>query len=1014
MLAIASMMLLTAVYSGVEKAQQRDIQLTYERDQRSLSSLMAVQFDNIRLLSQEITHYHELHQSLNANDSVRIAAILDALLADSSGRYIDALVVEDKEGLSTVASNVGLLGVQLPLEKIAEHDKGSFAVWRSITLEKGDKHYSLLHLALPVIDQQLGEVIGKLHTLVLLNNNYWLLNQLQEMFGSQAISLHSGDIVLDSQQSQAGKLQALRSATQATHNAISMTENGTVRIHHLRIGNSAEYQIRSLLPNDAQQLLQQAYTTNLYYASALVSVLAITVMLVLRQLIHGALQQLTRYAEQVPQCGSPEPFKGGCFHEFIRVGKAVEKMLLRIRERDKQLSSIIDNSPNLIFIRDLQHNFRLVNKRCAEVLGTTAERLLTSDNQGGISAAVQAALRKEDQHLGDYLRPVQYEMEITTANGPRTFLVSKFPLLDEQNKLDSIGSIATDVTAIKHAQEQVQLAQQVFAETAEAIIILDGQHNLLSSNQAFIEMSGCSRDDAETVIHSFLSMHANIMQHLQQAQRWQGEGTLQCRSGSMLPVLVSVTSLPGDADKKLYVLLFSDITKLKIAEQKMEQLALYDSLTGLPNRSLFTQRLNDVLSSDSLLTSALMFLDLDHFKSINDSYGHSVGDQLLRQVADRLRTCIQARDTVARFGGDEFVIILREVCNREQIKKIALRILAALNKPYQLGSRQCFTSASIGIALLAEDGDNIDTLTRHADQAMYQAKQRGRDNLQFFNAKINAREQRLYQHEKDLHKALSNNELFIHYQPRFDIEGQQVLGAEALVRWRHPKQGLIPPGEFIPVAEGSKLIIEIGRFVLFAACYQAAQWHADGYPIPISVNLSPRQLYAHDLLQDIHAALNYSGLPAHLLELEITETSLMENINQALPILEQIRVLGVKLSIDDFGTGYSSLMYLKKLPVSILKIDRAFIMDLPGDADGENLVRAIICMAHSLHLRVVAEGVETEQQQQFLRDQGCDELQGGLLGRPGSAEQLKALADLGRTNSDSIDALDCQLTPFPY
>ena len=275
----------------------------------------------------------------------------------------------------------------------------------------------------------------------------------------------------------------------------------------------------------------------------------------------------------------------------------------------------------------------------------------------------------------------------------------------------------------------------------------------------------------------------------------------------------------------------------------------------------------------------------------------------------------------------------------------------------------------------------------------------GRNVVQFFDAELNEREQKLYHYEKELGKALDNNELFLQYQPRFDIKGKIVLGAEALVRWRHPELGLIPPDVFIPIAESSNLINEIGRFVLCEACQQAAAWNAEGYQIPISVNLSPRQLSSCDFVQDIRDALNFTGLPGHLLELEITETHVMENINQVLPILDQIRAMGVKFSIDDFGTGYSSLMYLKKLPVDTLKIDRSFIMDIPGDTDGENLVCAIIQMAHTLHMRVVAEGVETKTQQAFLRYNGCDELQGFLLGKPGSVEQLKALASSQRLSA---------------
>ncbi|MCW8994961.1 MAG: EAL domain-containing protein, partial [Psychromonas sp.] len=730
-----------------------------------------------------------------------------------------------------------------------------------------------------------------------------------------------------------------------------------------------------------------------YYAFALLVILGISVMLLLRYLIRRALHHVTQYAEQVPPNGSPTPFQGGYFSEFIRVGCAVEKMLLRIRERDKHLSSIIDNSPDLIFVRDLQCNFRLVNKNFAKLLNMTQEQLRGTQDKMIFTTDLPALWLKADQQVVQSHRPVQYQMEIEIEHSLHTFLVSKFPVLDDQNSLRSIGAIATDITNIKQAEERLQLTQQVFSETAEAIIVLDEKQRVLSSNRAFIEMSGFSEGDVTTVIHSFLVTHPSILQCLQCAPRWQGEGTLQCFGNRSLPVLVSMTKLSHIDAENHYVILFSDISALKVAEQQLERLALYDNLTGLPNRSLFKKRLEEALNDGSELLTAVMFIDLDFFKNVNDTYGHSIGDLLLQQVADRLRTCVQVTDTVSRLGGDEFTVILRELLNRDQVKDIALRILSTLGKPYQLDSIHSFISASIGISLAAEDGCDVDTLISHADQAMYQAKERGRNLIQFFDATHSENEQKQHQLEELLREALDKKEVFVLYQPRFDIDGMKVLAAEALIRWHSQKYGRISPDKFIPIAEGSDLIINIGRFVLFEACLQAAKWNTQGYQIPISVNLSPRQLYSSDLLQDIKRALKQTGLPSHLLELEITETTVMENIEQVLPILNQICALGVKFSIDDFGTGYSSLMYLKKLPVDTLKIDRSFIMDIPGDADDENLVSAIIYMAHSLHLRVVAEGVETEKQQHFLREKNCDELQGFLLGRPDSADKLKVLVD---------------------
>ncbi|WP_372881156.1 EAL domain-containing protein [Psychromonas sp.] len=994
LLIISSAILLIPVHRGAEQVLEHQVELAYQRDQHALDALMDAQFNNIKQISQGLTDSEQLQQGLTTENVKNINSLLGSLLASGSGKYIDALIVESKDGSSIISSNVSVLGVQLPLEQISK-GYSPFGIWTSITWQEQEKLYSLLRLSLPLLAPQSGEVIGKLHTFVLLNNNFWIINQLHELFGSQAISLSSDNILLDALESQPGQLQTLHNAPFSTDKSPIMMEKSTLRTHYLQIGNSDQYKVHSLLSNDKQLLIKNAYFINIYFAAGLVVLLAIATIVLLHYLISNALQQITRYAEQVPQSGSPTTFNGGRFAEFIRVGNAVEKMLQRIRDRDKHLSCIVDNSTNLIFIKDLKNNFQLINQPLAEVIDANKER--------GLSEKIMPLMFAEDKQVQISHHPVQYEMKIENNNAHRSFLVNKFPIMDDHGELASIGAIATDITNIKEAEDQLRLAQQVFAETAESIIVLDDKLNVVSVNKAFSEMIGYGAGDASLAIYSFMVEQPEIMQKLQHAMRWQGEATLRGLDGRTLPVLVSATRLSSEDAQKRYVLLFNDITELKFAEQRLERLASYDSLTGLPNRSFFKQKLDEAMRSDSLLITALMSIDLDHFKNINDTYGHAVGDQMLQQVADRLRTCIQAKDTVARLGGDEFTVILREIRNLNQVRQIAERILSTLSKPYQLNTLQCFSTVSIGVSLIGKDGEDADTLTRHADQAMYQAKARGRDVIQFFDVAINSEQQRRHYLEEELHKTLDNNELFMQYQPRFDIEGKQMLSAEALLRWRHPEHGLISPGEFIPVAEGSSLIIEIGRFVLQQACSDAARWNAEGYPIPVSVNLSPRQLSSPSLIQDITTALENSALSPHLLELEITETHVMENINQILPVLQEIRAMGIKFAVDDFGTGYCSLMYLKKLPIDTLKIDRSFILDVPGDGDDENLVRAIISMSRNLNLRVVAEGVETKEQQQFLREQGCDELQGYLLGRPDSVEQLKKLAAAQASENSDAD-----------
>ena len=990
LLAASSAILLTPAFLGSEKALQHEIRLAYERDQRALNSLIEARFKNIQQISQEVIEARELRWALNANNPEMISRVIDNLLTGDNGQHIDAIVIESNQGVPTVGTNSSLLGVQLPLEKISQHYAPS-AIWNSVNVEADGEFYSVLRLTLQVVDERFGEVIGKMHTFVLLNDNYWIIGQLQGLFGSQAISLSLGGQLLDELEGAPEQLHNLHAAGVISKGVLT-TENSILREHSLQVGSSERYSVRTLLPNNAYFALRDAYVSNLSYAALLVMVLGIVTMLVIQYLTRSSLSYLTQYAEQVPESGSPQPFRGGRFKEFVRVGNAVEKMLLRIRDRDKHLSSIIDHSPGLIFIKDMDQRYQLVNTRLAELFNLTPSQMIGKRDQWVLSDELMASVLKSDQQLLKSHHPTQYEMKIETDKGLCTFLVSKFPIFCDKGTLESIGGIATDITAIKQVEDQLRLAQQVFAETGEAIIVLDQEQSVLTSNRAFMEMGGVDECDIPVAAHRFLAAYPDILHQLHQAHRWQGECTLECGDGSSLPVLVSATLLSSMEGENRYVILFRDITNLKIAEQRLQRLALYDNLTGLPNRSLFNQQLEKVLNRDTQLITAVLFIDLDRFKSINDTYGHSVGDQLLLQVADRLRTCVNLKDSVSRLGGDEFTVILRDIPDRSQVEPIARRITTTLRKPYDLGPIRCFTSASIGVAIAGKDGEDVETLTRHADLAMYQAKAQGRDIIQFFDQAINARHQQRHQYEEDLRKAVDNNELFVVYQPRFDITGQHMRGAEALVRWCHPVHGAVSPGEFIPIAEASNLIVQLGRFVLFEACKQAAAWNADGYQLGVSVNLSPRQLHERDLVKDISRALGETGLPPHLLELEITETHVMENIDQFLPLLNEIREMGVTLAVDDFGTGYSSLMYLKKLPVDIVKIDRSFIMDVPGDTDDENLVRAIISMSHSLRLRVVAEGVETEEQQQFLCNLGCDQLQGFLFGRPDSVTQLKALA----------------------
>jgi diguanylate cyclase (GGDEF)-like protein/PAS domain S-box-containing protein len=447
------------------------------------------------------------------------------------------------------------------------------------------------------------------------------------------------------------------------------------------------------------------------------------------------------------------------------------------------------------------------------------------------------------------------------------------------------------------------------------------------------------------------------------------------------------------------VMVFHDVSALRAAALRMSYLAQHDSLTDLPNRVLLTDRLTQsiCLAERSGHKVGLLFLDLDGFKHINDCLGHTVGDRLLRAVAQCLRLCVRSSDTVSRLGGDEFVIMLSQISHARDAAYIADKVLQAIREPRHLGEHDLHLTASIGIVSYPDDGANAEMLLRNADFAMYQAKDAGRDNYQFFKPELNLRALERQSLQGSLRQALQHQEFVLHYQPKLSLQTGAIRGVEALIRWRHPQTGLMPPAQFIPVAEESGLIVPIGRWVLREACRQARAWQDAGIaPLTVAVNISSVELRAKGFIAGLRASLTETGLDPDRLELELTETFLMQDSLATAAVLEAIRNLGVRLALDDFGTGFSCLSYLKRFPIDTLKIDRSFVRDLATDADNAGIVKAVINMGKSLHMRVVAEGVETREQLLFLQEHSCSDGQGYYFAHPmppGELTQLMARHD---------------------
>ncbi|WP_447844726.1 EAL domain-containing protein [Pseudomonas aeruginosa] len=562
---------------------------------------------------------------------------------------------------------------------------------------------------------------------------------------------------------------------------------------------------------------------------------------------------------------------------------------------------------------------------------------------------------------------------------------------------DCVLTIARDITERQLMQEKLQQAATVFESTAEGVMITDTRQRITAVNRAFSEITGYSEQEALGRSPSLLSsgqhdssFYLAMWNQLERDGHWQGEIWNRRKTGELYPEWLTISAVHNpQGEITHFVGVFADISTLKYAQARLDYQAHHDPLTGLPNRLLFESRLNHALDEarEESRPGAVLFIDLDRFKHINDSLGHPIGDLLLKAIAERLRDQLRDVDTVARLGGDEFIILLPGLHQESDAEHVARKLLNAFTAPFQADGHEFFVSASVGIALFPKDGDDAPTLVKNADAAMYRAKSRGRSRIEYYTRELTYLATERMALETELRRALERDELQLYYQPKLSLESGLLVGAEALVRWYHPLFGEISPERFIPLAEDCGLILPLGDWVLEHACQQMGEWQKLHAPFgPLSVNLAGAQLGQPQLIERLEQLLEQSGLEPSRLQLEITESFIMNQTEEALAVLHGLKRLGVQLAIDDFGTGYSSLSYLKRLPLDILKIDKSFIRGLPDDPHDAAITRAIIALGRSMQLTVIAEGVETEGQQSFLTHEGCEQIQGFVLSPPLPAE----------------------------
>ena len=553
---------------------------------------------------------------------------------------------------------------------------------------------------------------------------------------------------------------------------------------------------------------------------------------------------------------------------------------------------------------------------------------------------------------------------------------------------------------------EIRQAAMVFESTGESIIITDPNARILAVNQAFKDLFEYTKNEIVgrhvrilRSKHHHKAFYKEMQKTLFQKGLWQGEIFIRKKSGSFHPEWLTINTVKDSrGNLSQYVAVFSDVAIVKRSLQQLDHLAHHDTLTGLPNRLLLQDRLSHAIHRANRENGklAVLFLDIDRFKNINDTLGHTAGDQLLVLVAKRLSSLIREGDTVARLGGDEFMIIMEDYKVPEDARVVADKVLHSTDQAFHVQGQELFVTTSIGISLYPDDGITVDKLVRNSDAAMYQAKEKGKNNYQFYTSKLTSIAQANLRLESSLRLALERSEFVLHYQPKWNTKNGKITGVEALLRWQHPERGLIGPHEFLMTLEDCGLMIPVGKWLLRKACQQAREWQEQGLPtIQMSINLSGQQIVEGRLLNTVTDGLEESRFDPRYLELEITEGFIMKQPGEVIDLLNSLRAMGVGFAIDDFGTGHSSLSYLKQLPVQKLKIDRSFVRDIPNDPNDMAITSAIIALGHKLQMSIVAEGVETTEQLSFLIDAGCEEAQGYLFSKPLPDSDLRPLLQRG-------------------
>jgi diguanylate cyclase (GGDEF)-like protein/PAS domain S-box-containing protein len=673
--------------------------------------------------------------------------------------------------------------------------------------------------------------------------------------------------------------------------------------------------------------------------------------------------------------------------------QALQAANAALEASESHLRLVVTEAPLVLWSTDAAGRFTFIQGRGLAALGLRPDELLGRSVADVFPASPELAAQCVRALGGE-------TVQASATIGARRHELHAVPLRRGDGRVQGAIGVCLDITERAQAEEKLRLDATVFANTTEGVMITDAHGAILAVNAAFTEITGYAESEALGRNPRMLrserhgtAFYRELWRTILEQGRWQGEVWNRRKSGEIYPEWLSISAVRDETGElSHFVGVFSDISSIKFSQRQLDFLAYHDPLTGLPNRLLFNERLGHAIqrAERERRQLAVLFLDLDHFKHVNDSLGHPVGDQLLVEVARRLGASVRGEDTVARLGGDEFVVLVEDIQDAADAAVVASKLLDACRRPVSLTGRDLYVAGSVGISLYPRDGRDAEHLVKNADAALYLAKQEGRDAFRFYTAELTQRALERVELEAELRVALAEGQFELRYQPQVCLVTGQVLAVEALLRWRHPRRGLLAPAAFLGVAEESGLILPIGAWALRAACRQMADWLAEGLALEqIAVNLSSQQIEREGLEDAVRVALADAGLSPYFLELEITEGALA--LDRAEAQLRALKELGLRVSVDDFGTGFSSLSYLRHLPLDGLKIDRAFVGQCDHNPDNAAIIASVVALGRGLRLTVVAEGVETEAELDCLRRLGCDVAQGYLTGPPLAATEVARL-----------------------